>query len=258
MRFRLRIRRERTREMPGIADHIAVLLFAVIFPVVSYTSYRSFLDRLEREGTQLRLGAYRSTMLIQLFLLVIVVAIWLQTDRPFPELGLVVPQTIRYWGGAVGAGLSIAMIVFHYVQIGQNDDYCRQTIDEMGPLAPLLPRSRRELRAFMPVAITAGIVEEVLFRGFLIWYLSHWMGILVAAGVALLIFTVAHAYQGPRGTLRVGLIGALLTVIYLLSESLYPVIALHVALDIAGGTLARHAFERCLRVDEAVDEPANA
>ena len=42
-----------------------------------------------------------------------------------------------------------------------------------------LPRDDRELRAFVGLSATAGIVEEIIYRGFLIWCLALLMPLLV-------------------------------------------------------------------------------
>ena len=45
----------------------------------------------------------------------------------------------------------------------------------------------------MPLCFTAGICEELLFRGYLVWVLKAWIGLGAAAGVIMVIFGLAHA-----------------------------------------------------------------
>lgn len=232
-------------------DHALFLAFAVALPILSYYGYRRFLANVERVGTALRLRAYRSTMLMQWALLAATLVLWFQLGRDPAEIGLNAPGTLRFWGGAALALLAVLPFLYQFILLRGSKDYCRRVVEEMGPIGPLLPHNAREARAFMPVAVTAGIAEEVLFRGFLIWYLAQWMNVFAAAAFALLLFTLAHAYQGYRGAIRVALIGLWLSAIYLLAESLYPVIFLHIAVDIAGGILAHQAFQRCAALDEA-------
>jgi membrane protease YdiL (CAAX protease family) len=99
----------------------------------------------------------------------------------------------------------------------------------------IIPHTAAELRLFTAVSITAGICEELLYRGFLIGYLSHWMGVIQAALLSSLLFGVAHLYQGLRGILLTGAIGVFMSGIYLVSGSLYLPMIIHAAVDLSSG-----------------------
>ena len=99
----------------------------------------------------------------------------------------------------------------------------------------LLPRTPRERRAFAALAVTAGITEELVWRGF-------GLAILLAAfphlsnpfQIAILGFTFgwAHLYQGWTGMLATGIFGALLAGLYIASGSLLLPMLLHVLIDL--------------------------
>jgi len=100
----------------------------------------------------------------------------------------------------------------------------------------LIPRSSHEKIAFVGLSFSAGIAEEVVFRSFLIAALFHASGSMaIAVGVSVVVFAAAHAYQGWSGTLRVGLLGLVLTAPFLITGSVYPSIIAHVTLDILAG-----------------------
>ena len=47
----------------------------------------------------------------------------------------------------------------------------------LGHADPLVPRTKGERRGVILLALTAGICEELMFRGFVIWYfLAFWPG----------------------------------------------------------------------------------
>lgn len=100
----------------------------------------------------------------------------------------------------------------------------------------LLPVTSSERIAFAGLSISAGIAEELVFRGFL-------MAALLRAGLtlpltvvlAVAVFALSHAYQGIAGVLRVALLGALLTAPMLLTGSVYPAMIAHAALDLIAG-----------------------
>lgn len=101
--------------------------------------------------------------------------------------------------------------------------------------AYLLPATREERLWWVLVALTAGICEEILFRGFLLRYLhtSPWqLNLTLALIVSSLIFGLQHLYQGLQGVIASTLLGALLGLLFLLSGSLLLPILLHAALDL--------------------------
>jgi len=107
---------------------------------------------------------------------------------------------------------------------------------------PLLPHSPGELRLFGVVAVTAGICEELLFRGFLIWYFAHVTGLLQAALLSSIAFGIGHAYQGLRYVLVTGLLGAFLSAVYLLTGSLILPMLIHALMDLYSGWVAYRVF----------------
>jgi membrane protease YdiL (CAAX protease family) len=104
-------------------------------------------------------------------------------------------------------------------------------------LLHLLPRSRRERWLFaLLVAPTAGIAEEVLFRGIALGRLGALLGSpWPAALLTALAFALCHAYQGPLGLARAALLGLVLAAPPVLGASLWPAIAAHTLLDLLGG-----------------------
>lgn len=100
----------------------------------------------------------------------------------------------------------------------------------------LIPRTSPEKIAFAGLSVSAGIAEEVVFRSFLIAALLDAGSTLeTAAAVSVTAFAVSHSYQGVSGTLRVALLGAILTAPFLLTGSVYPSMLAHAVLDILAG-----------------------
>jgi CAAX protease family protein len=97
----------------------------------------------------------------------------------------------------------------------------------------LLPATTQERLLWVPVAISAGICEEIVFRG---WLLSALHGQIGLSGTALIcvaagIFGLAHAYQKITGVILTGLAGALFCVLYVATGSLLVPIVLHIVVD---------------------------
>lgn len=102
-------------------------------------------------------------------------------------------------------------------------------------LAFFLPGSAPERRWFAGVSLSAGICEEIIYRGFLVPYLAVGplaMGPVPAILVAAVIFGMAHGYQGWVGMIATGVIALVMTVLFLLSGSLWLPMVVHTLLDL--------------------------
>jgi uncharacterized protein len=100
----------------------------------------------------------------------------------------------------------------------------------------LVPASPAERRWFIGVSISAGVCEEVIFRGFLVLALHAATGsILLAVLLSSTAFGLVHAYQQPVGALRAGLLGALLAAPLVVHSTLWPAIIAHTLLDLVAG-----------------------
>lgn len=97
----------------------------------------------------------------------------------------------------------------------------------------LLPVTGRERLAWLAVSVAAGVCEEIVFRGWLLSVLHQPFGL---AGIPLIAvaatgFGLAHAYQGPAGTVLTGFAALLFIGLYVATGSLLVPILLHVAVD---------------------------
>ena len=101
--------------------------------------------------------------------------------------------------------------------------------------ALLLPDSLTEQRWFAVVSIGAGISEELIFRGFLFWYLRLWfahINNLECALITSLIFGMGHLYQGWKGVTSTAIGGLVLAGFYVLTGSLLVPMVAHATADL--------------------------
>ncbi len=85
------------------------------------------------------------------------------------------------------------------------------------------------------LAVTAGICEEIVFRGFGFAYVRFlwpdatdgWLIVITSV-----VFGLAHLYQGLRGVVLTGLAGAVFASMTVTTGSLLPAIAVHAMVDL--------------------------
>jgi membrane protease YdiL (CAAX protease family) len=100
-----------------------------------------------------------------------------------------------------------------------------------------LPHTARDERWFLALCVTAGFCEELLYRGYLVWFFAPWLGRMGAMAFAVAIFGVSHAYQGRKGAIRATIAGAVMAAIVLATDSLIPAMIVHGLIDVGGGTV---------------------
>ncbi|WP_262693405.1 CPBP family intramembrane glutamic endopeptidase [Kordiimonas aquimaris] len=227
------------------------VMIALAMPVISYLFHLR--DKREREqGIPFdRISSYGQTLAFLWIPALILLGYWFLAGRDFDLLGMIEGggvATVSAWGAVAVIGILLGVQVW---AAHAKPSFAQKTVEQLSDhesTSRILPQNKRELMLFFLLSISAGITEEVMFRGFLIWIFEHWMPLWAAAFVALLSFTAAHLYQESASLIaRVFLAGLVFTVVYLWAGSLWPAIVLHALVDIAAGAtiyLARQTVER--------------
>jgi membrane protease YdiL (CAAX protease family) len=112
----------------------------------------------------------------------------------------------------------------------------RNSVDEIpavGDIRALLPRNTAELPYGAGLALSAGVFEETLFRLALPALLYGITGnaLFAFAGCAVL-FGLLHLYQKLTGVIVAIVLGAVLTLVYVVSGSILLAIAVHAIIDL--------------------------
>jgi membrane protease YdiL (CAAX protease family) len=102
----------------------------------------------------------------------------------------------------------------------------------------LLPKSLVEILLRIGVSITAGVCEEMAFRGYLQRQLHALSGNIVVAVLGQgVVFGLAHAYQGWKNTIVISVLGILFGALAVWRGNLRANIVAHAWADIWGGWL---------------------
>jgi membrane protease YdiL (CAAX protease family) len=210
------------------------LLLGLLIPWRGYARVRELMA-LPRVTGRERIKMYLATILFQWALAAAVGWRALARGISHAELGLAgalsAPLFAVTFLGA--AGIAVA----HWAnmrRMARSDHPNLARLRALG--ARLFPQSNLELGVFILLALTAGICEEFLFRGFVMAALLRagletWLAVILSS----LLFGLAHLYQGIGGSVGTGLLGALFALVRLLYNHLLPAVAWHSALDVVAG-----------------------
>jgi membrane protease YdiL (CAAX protease family) len=175
-----------------------------------------------------RLPVYASSAVTQLILALVTLAGARAGGFGPATLGLAVPGgwgAQILWAAAIALVATVLNLAGHWLGIRESP-----------VLFQLLPRTRAERLAFAGLSLTAGVCEELVFRGFLMTAIGAASGsLLVALLVSSVAFGVVHAYQEPGGVARATLLGLVLAAPFVITGSLAASMAAHAVIDLIGG-----------------------
>ena len=226
-------------------DLLFVLLLLLVQPIHGALAYRKFVRKVEAGNGPDPSTIYRDTAIAEWAALLVLLVAWFWLGRPFADLGFVPAGGPGFWVGVVLLAVVCVMLLrtLRKIRAMTAEDKQRQ-IDAMGDLAHFLPRTQRHLKHFTGLSVTAGIVEEIVYRGFLLWFLSMIMPLWAAVIVSSVLFGLGHSYQGPSGALRTGLVGLVFAVFYVITGSIWLPIIGHALFDILQGRLIYELLQR--------------
>lgn len=219
------------------ADALYLALIAIGLSIDSFVLWPRFLRRSDAEPARARVWLWSGTIVFLWTLAIAGVALWMLERRSWTELGFVAPHGWRILG-TIGLLLAVAIFYARPVAAIARARRSNKRVKFPKDVARRAPHSRRELAWWMAVSVSAGICEEFICRGYLIWVMRPALGIWFAAAASLIVFAAAHAYQGAKGVVAVGIVGGLLTLIVLVFGSLVPAIAVHILADAGEGFVA--------------------
>jgi uncharacterized protein len=229
---------------PAITDYILVLIFGVVLPFVSgVRSAEAFRKMPFAFDAATRRRFYLGNSLFLGMIAAVIVFVWWLYNRPFADLGFIIPaaagKSIQWWMIAL-FGFLYAMDIIHSIA---NKDEREKTITQLEDQTPFMPSSWKDMPAYTVMCMSAGIFEEIVFRGYMVTFFRHLFdGAPGSAAWAVvtpaLVFSLAHYYQGPTAVFKILVLSLLFGMIFWHSSSLYAVIVLHFLVDFIGGVLS--------------------
>lgn len=218
--------------IPGTPDYVlvGVILLSFLLDV-------ALVRTLQRNAKRM---AYAGLMSYSWAVTAAIISLWIGLHRPWSALllGPVVPWRLLL--GCVVCAIYVCLALRQQRLLLRPEKRERLRV-LVGDLDKLMPSDAMDMRWWRALSITAGITEEVIFRGFVLSLAALFMPLAVAIPVSALVFGCAHAYQGPKGILTTGIAGLVLALVAVGTGSLLPAIIMHIVQDLVGGELGYYA-----------------
>jgi membrane protease YdiL (CAAX protease family) len=228
---------------PVLSDHILVLIYGLVIPFMSGVKSLENFENIQFTEAIRRRFYLANSLFLCLAAVVILVTWWLH-DRPFEAMGFRLSLYVKnpVWTFSLTALLAVlytADLLMSIRKWAKRDP----SIDTLDDTTPFLPKKLRELPAYIVMCISAGVFEEIIYRGYMVTYFlpeynfSTGLPVLAVTAPAFL-FSLAHYYQGWQAVLKIFLLSLLLGIIFLSSGTIWLVMTIHFLIDLIGGLVA--------------------
>ena len=183
-----------------------------------------------------RASIYRSILTTQWLLLSVLLLLWWLLDLRFDDLfyyqanattNFLIENKEMFLGFVTGSILVVVIL-----PLFMNKE---RNIQSFEKIDFMLPKTVGQRVTFFFIAITAGVCEEIIFRGattYLLLNIGVELPIWVIGVLGAILFGLAHWYQGFTGIVTTGILGYVMFNLYVQSGSLLVPILLHFLLDV--------------------------
>ncbi|MCX7747459.1 MAG: CPBP family intramembrane metalloprotease [Clostridia bacterium] len=236
---------------------VFLVYFLTYWPIYGYFEFRYFVKGLST-GLTTKLKYYYTTIL-ELWAPVIVILLLVAFGMlSFDNLGIRLPD-INYsqfhkgfvYSIILMAGLLVATILYQVIAIKFSSKYREKYYEKLSKMdlpdsfKCMFPTTRKEKHAWTLVSLSAGITEEILYRGFLIYLLGSFfpgLPLILIIVISSFIFGLGHTYQGVSGVLRTSAMGLFFSILYICIGSILPGIIVHILIDFAANNMDHGSY----------------
>ncbi len=217
----------------SIALICLAILSGVLFPLYALITAKKTQAYLQ-ENPQLLIQTYKSIMVMQWAMCLPVLILLSLKEAGLASIGLhflTNPLSIAGLPGAIFLAYQLVRVLPY------PEKRLIKTKKKLKAVLYILPKNGQEHKWSIMVSITAGICEEILFRGLLYELLAQYMLPFYAILIVNTMFGLGHAGTKLKNMLSTMGLGLLWSTIYYFTGSLWVPILMHILVDFYSLTL---------------------
>ncbi|HOY11555.1 MAG TPA: CPBP family intramembrane metalloprotease [Saprospiraceae bacterium] len=222
-------------------DHILFIVVGILIPILSLLSSSK---NMAIEGEEVKMDLppkkhlYYSNGLMLWIGAVLVITSWNITTKPWADLGINWPvfSTLSIY-------LILALLAIYLIDTAVSTyQYQKGKKIDDEEMLNIMPQNWTEYSHFIFLAVSAGVCEEIVFRGFLINYMREVLpsspyNLIMSIIIPGMIFSISHFYQGFLNVFKIFSLSILFGAIFVLTKSLLIVAILHAMVDLISGAV---------------------
>lgn len=232
---------------------ILIIILTIFFPISGYYEVKK-LKRSNANGDVKKIKFYRDTILwswAPIFLIFLVIYFsgisidniglkWINIDSTAFGKWVVIPIIGFY----IFFLLYNIYLIFFFKNSSQNRTATEKEL--VHNFSWFLPQTQKEKKMWVLVSLSAGITEEILYRGYMFYALAivfPSLSIIHILIISTLIFGVGHVYLGKE-VIKSAILGFIFGLFYIVFDSVIPVIIIHIAQDLVMTNMLETAPEK--------------
>lgn len=211
-------------------DHLLAILLLLVVPIRAL--WRS---RPGHAASGTKITRYISTIGMVTGLLTLLATSWLMTGRSAQALGLNAPTSTPSL-----IGLGIAVVIFIALFLGKNKKPKPSQKEEIAAAQrDIFPESLKEMRLFVLLSLAVGGGWEILYRGFLLYYLPSMTGLFGAIIIASFAYGAAHGFKNPKQFVGSIVSALAFTIAYAATSNLWWLMLIHIGVMLIGAAASK-------------------
>ncbi|WP_422107564.1 CPBP family intramembrane glutamic endopeptidase [Winogradskyella sp.] len=219
---------------------LAALIVGVIFPTYAIWNGKKT-KQLIIANPEMKIAIFKQTGIILIVLTILSITPFLVYHESLEVLGLTF-MSKPYWVLALFFIALLGLFVLRKIRLSKNS--ATKFYEANSAIHFLLPATKNELNVTIIVSFIAGFCEEIVYRGFLFWYLSQHLHIAIAMILANLPFALGHlTTTGTKNTFAAFILAFVFSTAYVLTQSLWLPILLHILVDLYSMVFAYRAHQ---------------
>jgi membrane protease YdiL (CAAX protease family) len=208
----------------SVMTWLTLLFLIILFPVANIAFTDDPVSMLESLDDTVRMVLFISTIVIQWFIFLFIYAAVYLENTGLAGIGFKRLRLLDFFWAAAFFGASTLILT------GVASLLELIGLPMLGEIKFLIPQDLSGRIVWVVLSLTAGICEETAFRGYLMTRLrltGKFKSWIIPTIVSALVFGSLHAYQGLPGFIVITIYGAMFSLLFIYTKSIWPGIIAH-------------------------------
>jgi membrane protease YdiL (CAAX protease family) len=221
---------------------ILLIILTILYPIIGAKEVKKLKQSYANGNTNIKVKFFRESIISSWIPIILIFSLIPISDVSLADIGLkwnpIYNFSLSKWIVYPVIGfylLHLFQNIYHIIVFKSNTKKREKVAKNIpGDYKWFLPITNKEKQVWSYLSISAGITEEILYRGYFFFALAIIFPALNLVSILLittLIFGIGHIYLGKE-VIKSTLLGLIFGIYYIAFDSVIPVIIIHIAQDL--------------------------